>query len=745
MANGDDITEGIPYVLSNPAGSTNFIATDFAYDIAIGGLPFFISPVDDQPYRRVTAQYRKQQIDQSREPGEQTLTGWWLRSQSSFHYGQGIKFFEPIQEESLRFQYTNSKGINVWERGQCTLLKDVDGGIHTTTGEIKANGRPNQIMRSIKWTKPTFTGATTSNTYNGVLLLDEYDVDKIVPRITVSITNKARTTNVATLTTSAVHGLAVGMVITISGVGAPFDGEFTITTVPSATTFTYTTPTSGTIASTVVNPAGTGITDVTHFIDYNAGVDDPVFAICDDGIFAYWVTNQTSGGAKKMHVYKKLLSNDASVAPTLMFNATGIVITNAVIEFTKERLILAANNKVYEFATTATTLPTAVYTHPTDNFTYTSITSGGTAIYLTGYTNIQSTIQRYTLSTNGAMPTLQSAITTAELPVGEIVFKISYYLGYMVIGTNQGVRVAQISDSDGSIQYGALIFESTQPVYDFAFRDRYIWAATGVDGQAGVTRIDLGQDLGALTFPYAWDLYDQNDNLRHQTTSCAFLGDTNRLSFCNTADGLANGFVYVESDTMLIESGYIRTGYIRYNTLENKIFKLIQARIDTTNGGFSMSSITDKNYEYTIGTFSQGDSVPEVNISYPIGANQYLGFKFVLNRSDNDPTAGPLFTGYQIKALPAIPRQRLIQYPIMCYDREMDKFSNEVGYEGSAYDRMSQLESVENIGDTVRIEDFRTGETYIGLIEELDFLNKTPTDKRFSGFGGVLLVTIRSV
>jgi hypothetical protein len=535
------------------------------------------------------------------------------------------------------------------------------------------------------------------------------------------------------------------MVITISGVGAPFDGEFTITTVPSATTFTYTTPTSGTIASTVVNPAGTGITDVTHFIDYNAGVDDPVFAICDDGIFAYWVTNQTSGGAKKMHVYKKLLSNDASVAPTLMFNATGIVITNAVIEFTKERLILAANNKVYEFATTATTLPTAVYTHPTDNFTYTSITSGGTAIYLTGYTNIQSTIQRYTLSTNGAMPTLQSAITTAELPVGEIVFKISYYLGYMVIGTNQGVRVAQISDSDGSIQYGALIFESTQPVYDFAFRDRYIWAATGVDGQAGVTRIDLGQDLGALTFPYAWDLYDQNDNLRHQTTSCAFLGDTNRLSFCNTADGLANGFVYVESDTMLIESGYIRTGYIRYNTLENKIFKLIQARIDTTNGGFSMSSITDKNYEYTIGTFSQGDSVPEVNISYPIGANQYLGFKFVLNRSDNDPTAGPLFTGYQIKALPAIPRQRLIQYPIMCYDREMDKFSNEVGYEGSAYDRMSQLESVENIGDTVRIEDFRTGETYIGLIEELDFLNKTPTDKRFSGFGGVLLVTIRSV
>jgi hypothetical protein len=81
----------------------------------------------------------------------------------------------------------------------------------------------------------------------------------------------------------------------------------------------------------------------------------------------------------------------------------------------------------------------------------------------------------------------------------------------------------------------------------------------------------------------------------------------------------------------------------------------------------------------------------------------------------------------------------------MCYDREMDKFNNETGYEGAAYDRMSQLESLENAGDTIKVEDFRTGESYIGLIEEMDFINKTPTDKRFSGYGGLLLVTIRTV
>ncbi len=92
---GDDITEGIPYVLSNPVGAINYSSTGEAYDIAIGGQPFFLATSDDTPYRRVTAQYRKQQYDQTREAGEQSLTGWWFRSQSSFHLGQGIKYFEP--------------------------------------------------------------------------------------------------------------------------------------------------------------------------------------------------------------------------------------------------------------------------------------------------------------------------------------------------------------------------------------------------------------------------------------------------------------------------------------------------------------------------------------------------------------------------------------------------------------------------------------------------------------------------
>jgi hypothetical protein len=184
---------------------------------------------------------------------------------------------------------------------------------------------------------------------------------------------------------------------------------------------------------------------------------------------------------------------------------------------------------------------------------------------------------------------------------------------------------------------------------------------------------------------------------------------------------------------------------VRYNTLEGKIFKLLQARVDTTSGGIDIESIDARGESYNIGSFNEGTIVPEVTIAYPTGALEYLGFKFTLTRDAADSTLGPLFTGYQLKSLPAVPRQRLIQLPVFCFDMESDSLGVQTGYEGRAYDRLILLESIENNGDTVRVQDFRTGEEFLCIIEELDFINLTPSDKRFSGYGGKLLVTVRTI
>jgi len=724
VAYGSQITEPIPTAIGNPVNNQTYQRTGVAYDISIGGQPFFLDSSDQTPHRRVTAQYRKNQIDMTREPGEQTLTGWWLRSQSSFHLGQGVKFFEPQQDESLRFQYTWSKGCNIWERGQVTLLRNIDE-THLTTGDLQPNKRPFQILRSIR---PAWT-----------------------------VTNRALTSDVATLTIGS-HKLTVGSTVNISNINETFNGTYVLTAV-TATTISYA-KTAGNVTS--VASRGSVTQDsvllwdqydvdkidvggkLTHFIDYTSGVEEPVYAICDDGTFAYWVTNKVSGGSNKVHVFKKSLTGDSSTADTLMFTVNSLVAVNAVMEYTKERIIMCLNDKVYEFSTTATSLPAAVYSHNDPDHIYTSITSSGAAIYVAGYGGIQSNIYKFTLTATGAMPTLTSAITSAELPVGEIVFRIYYYLGYMAIGTSLGLRVAAVSDQDGSLAYGPLLFESEQPVYDVAGFDRYLWCTTNVDGNPGVTRVDLGTQVGTnLVFAYAWDLYDPSTTGR-VTTSCSFSGNTNRLVFCTAYNG-SDGTIYIESASELVPEGIMRTGFIRYNTLENKLFKFVLPRFDTSNGSISVNSIASNNAEYSLGTYAQGTAVGEIGISYPVGAQEYLGIKFTFSRSELNSSLGPIFTGYQLKILPAIPRQRLIQYPCSLYDSESDKFGNKSGYDGSAYERLKSIEGVESSGDTIRIEDFRTGESYTGIVEEIDFINKTPTDKRYSGYGGVCLITVRSM
>lgn len=660
---GRDITEGrssraIAVDVGVVATTAIWQNTDIAYDVAIGGMPFIYAISDSRPYIRQTAPFKKEQFDNQTEPGEQSLTGWWIRSQSSFHYGDGITFYDPATTTSNspeHYRFADARGVDIWTPGRVTLLNNVDQG-HNTTGPIKSNGRANQLMRSISWSGTS-----------GVLLLDEYDVDKI---------------------------------------------------------------------------PGNDPNNPVHFIDYNAGTDDPVYAICDDGTTAYWLTNDTASG--KLEVNKKALTGNASTAATVMFTSPGITVTNGVMEFVKERIVMCANEKVYEFAPSASTLPTAVYTHPSTSHVYTSIAASGTAIYVAGYNGIQSTIIKFVLNSSGVMPTLTSAITAAEFPTGEVVHKIHYYLGYMIIGTNKGIRVATVDDA-GSINYGPLIIETTQPVYDFASRDHYIWCATSVAGLPGVIRIDLSAEIEPLRFAWANDLYYGSGSTAHVTTACAFSDGTDQLMFATTAVGATSGYVYTEDESELIPSGYLESGYIRYQTLEPKNFKRLVARGDFTYGSITLETVDANGNEYDLISYDATVPPVEVTTSQPQAAQEYLAYKFLLFRDGTDASKGPIFQGYQAKATIATPRQRILRFPVYCYDVETDRYNVQVGYEGRAFERIAQLESIEENGDVVTWQDLTTGESRQVVIEQTSFTRLTPPDRGFTGYGGVIELTIRTV
>ena len=731
-----DITDNIPLNIGNPGTSGFWTNNAEDYDVAIGGEPFFMAPTDQNPYQRETAPYRKEQFDNGAEPGEQSLTGWWIRSQSSFHNGSGINFYDPSSGEASKYRFHDSQGVNVWTKGEVSLLKDVTD-THVTTGPVTGTDHQhaNQHIRSIQWSG-----------INGVLVHDEYDVDKVYPAITVSITNKALTSNVATLTTATAHGLSSGIEITITGVDATFNGTYTITGAPTTTTFTYA-KTASNVTSTAVSPVGTGVTNpVIHFVDYNTGTAEPVYAMCDDGVFAYWVTNAVAGGANKIHMYKKLLTDNTTTIPSPMFTANGIVVQYAAMEFVKDRIILCVNNSVYELAPTATSLPSATYTNPNTNYHYTSVSASGAAIYTAGHSGIYSSIQKYVLTTAGAIQVLTQAIVAAEFPPGEIVEKLYYYLGYMMIGTSKGMRVAVVNDQDGSISYGPIIVETAQPVYDFAARDRFVWCASGIGSlDAGLIRIDLSQGIEGEQLRFAWanDLQFAQ-TVEHYTTGVAFLGTTNRLAFC-TAYEVTNGAIYLESATVLRSSGYVTTGGIRYGTLEPKNYKFIRARGDFSFGAMDIFSVNPANDTFTVITYNAAVGSPEAATTSPQGPQEFLSYKFTLSRSVSDTSKGPVFKGYQTKALPATERQRVIQFPVWCFDVETDRNNVKTGYEGRAWERIQTLEQIEKLGDIVNVQDFTTGERVQAVIERINFSRKTPPSGNFNGFGGLLSITVRTV
>ena len=644
-----DITEGrgsatasigrsIAVDLGITADSSVWTNTDVAYDVALGGMPFIYAVSDARPYIRQTAPYKKDQFDNNNEPGEQSLTGWWIRSQSSFHSGTGIKFFDTQRSynavDSRYTRFADSRNVDVWTEGQVTLLKET-------------------------------TNTTTST---GIYKL---------------LSNVSGSTDVVT---------------------AFIPGS---TTVKDITTTGSTNTTYATTASAIVDVVSNGTT---------------LFIANATRIFYQTIGNT---GALNNHY------------------STG---TAAVkMAWVKQRLVAGIGTSIYELtgALGTTTLPTAIYTHPNTGWTWTSISEGGSAIYAAGYAGGNGAIYKFTLNTAGVMPTLTSGIIAAQLPSGEYPLKIESYLGYLVIGTNKGVRVASISDTTGDLSYGPLIIEAANTGLDFAFRDRFVWVTGSIGGCPGLYRIDLGNELETLRFAYATDTF--LSGVGGYATSVDFVGNSDQIAF--TTSG-SNG-IAIQSTTVLAETGYIKTGKIRYGTLEPKNFKRLIARGSFTSGETLLSSVATNaggsETEYDHIGYSVNVEPVEVTTSQPATAQEFLAYKFTLTRDSTDTTLGPTFKGYQAKSTIATPRVRVIKFPVYCFDVETDKYNTIVGYEGRAFDRIRLLEEIEKTGDVITWQDLTTSESLQAVIEQVSFTRMTPPDRRFDGFGGIIEIMIRTV
>lgn len=134
---------------------------------------------------------------------------------------------------------------------------NIQGSVNVQ-GTITFGGSGTTVSTSnLSVTDPfVFVGTNNQADIIDLAFIGEYATT--VSAITRSVSNKALTSNVATLTTSAAHTYLAGDVVTITGVDATFNGTYNIIAVPTSTTFTYA-KTASNVSSTAVSPVGTAV------------------------------------------------------------------------------------------------------------------------------------------------------------------------------------------------------------------------------------------------------------------------------------------------------------------------------------------------------------------------------------------------------------------------------------------------------------------------------------------------------
>jgi hypothetical protein len=744
VAIGDDgyfhIAERPVDPVGQPSNSgATFENTSNNYDVAVGGLPFFIGPNKEYPYKRETAQYRKQQIDQQKEPGEQTLTGWWLRSQSSFDYGAGIRYEEPIQGQTVSQRFNKSAGVEVFNVGRVTLLPDVTKNteVAVSTGIV-----------------PILVGGTDANGVDVVLTASGSNLYRTTAAGVNSTLTWGGTGTILSLAQDGLNYYAANATGIYKG---PLTGA-------SSGTLVFTHPSSvGTVTSVILNwvkqriIAGINnylfeVTPITSYTVTAAGLSTNVATITTSTAHNFSVGSQITV-ASLSSPYNGTYSVTAVTPTTISYYHS-----NADVAFATGltgTAVLASNNN----------LP--IYAHPNTNWKWTGICEGPNAIYTSGYAGDSSTVYRLSLDASGAVPLLTKALTAADMPKGELIYALGSYIGkYMVFGTSKGIRIGTIDTSgfvsSGYITYGPLtvITNGYDPstgntltgysVKSIIFNDRYAYCTItnyiDADGSrstlnSGLIKVDLSKEIAPNQMGYATHLQVPTSA---EASSVCMIGSTNKLAIGVKGTGL-----YFQAST-LISSGYIQTGQIRYFTLEDKHFELVKLRqtlplsgtltlasVDA-NGATSTIITVDNNFDFTqdITGLDQYDLTPKESIA----------LRFTLNASSGQTVGNEdSFNGYQLKALPAVRRQRIITVPLLCYDFEADKFNMATGYEGRASERVLQLETVESNGDVIVYQDFTNNETVRCVIEGLQFIRMTPPERRFTGFGGMLIAQLRTV
>jgi hypothetical protein len=612
----------LPYVNTPPYFSGTAVSSlvPNVFPIAIDGRPYMVDQKSGR-FGRTYEQRVRDSTDDSTSPGEGAINpgGLWRRGQDSWHFGAGQQYADTA--EAKDYQFYKSKGIDIWTKGQVSLLNA---------------------------TKLSLSNASTSQ-----------------------------------------H-----MVVCGSRVYVALNGDVKFTTDPYASSPTWT---------AVVDEAGG-----------TAAPTGTIAAMATDGNNVY-LAYPTDGIRQVVpSVDPAIISNTKFVTGSESFTMLG---------FAKNFMFGAHDHDLHLISATGTK---SLVIEPDDTaFRFVGVATGQNAVYAAGFSGEKSLVYKITITTAGV---LEKGVVALELPTGEIVSSISGYLGFILIGTNKGVRYCS-TDAQSNLVAGPII-PTSGPVQKFTSEDRYTYFTwSNYDGvSTGLGRLDLSTFVAPNQPAFATDLmYTSTNNVLSVATF-----NSKRL-FCVSGIG-----VIAEDSSALVVSGEIESGTYRWGIPDRKFVAKVDTRATPLVGSITQYLNVDDTGYVQLNTWDDtGDTENSTN-----GTDTHAieaAFKFKLDRSATATSTGPTMTRWMSRAYVAPFRSQQFVIPILLHNtvRVRDKeYFYDVEEHQSFFDSFIQ---------SPRIIVLQIG-TFVHsvIVDDLEWVPADATGNYWS-FEGTLIVTLRSV
>ena len=334
-----------------------------------------------------------------------------------------------------------------------------------------------------------------------------------------------------------------------------------------------------------------------------------------------------------------------------------------VLAYVRGRLMVAGQGadkrKIWNITTTpgsSANNPSALYTHPNDDFTWVGFAGGQNQIYCAGYAGNKSLIYKTGIKADGTA--LDIPTVAAELPQGEIVTNIDAYLGFVVIGLTTGLRFCS-SDSDGNLVVGPLI-ETGTSVNAFAAIGQYLYFGwTNYDTTStGIGRLDIGTQVSTNQPAYASDLM-----VTGQGAVTDIHEFDNKPVF--TVAGLG---AYRTHSTNKVASGTLESGIYRWGVPDTKFVPKWDLRTEPLYGTVAVSVAADSGDFRSVGVQAVEGSLESTFDGFESKVFEAEA-RLTLTRSATDATRGPGVTRWLGRAYAAPLRSQIFSVPLLLHHK----------------------------------------------------------------------------